>query len=338
MKFNFAKSLLVSSAFALGAFGLVACDSGSDGPTEAETPKDADLIITGLDVFPLGEIVMFNGFIEVDNANASIDQEANFAIDSLKFEVADSQMKKTKVTPTTKLGGATYNAGANADKISLEDTGIQVNLKDPNFTTCGEFILNFIVYAHLDKQKKTTSGQIKFNRDASFCPEPVASSSSGGAVSTEIEMTSYTVQMSTDTKPGLNLATGEASASATADIVLSKVSGGVIIGSGNGTLFAPIANETMTPNNYDDDYDATYWPEEANSRSAYLSDFKFKNVTKTQITDAVEAGSAGQLIYIAKTVNADEKTGVGIYAFAVTEAKEVLNGDFNVTLKVYKKK
>jgi len=333
MKFNFAKTLLVSSALTMGAFGLVAC--GDDkGTGKVDVPTDASIIIKDAGALVAGTIVKFSGTITTDIANTDIDQDADFAIDSLELQVADNNLKATKVVPTP----ASYKAGPGVDKLDLSFIDATVMLDDANFTSCGTFKLNVIVYAHLDKTKKKSSVQIPFERNAAlFCPDAPASSASGPAAPTEIEMTTYTVDMSTDQLPGLDLASGKASNSLTADIVLSKVTGGVAITSGNGTLFATITNESDS--NYDDDYAVDYWPEVVNSRSAYLSDFKVaRGITKTQISDAVESGSPSYEIYVAQTPNGNLTTGVGIYAFGVTAAKEGLNKNFNVSLKVYKKK
>lgn len=335
MKFNFAKTLLMSSVLAMGAFGLVAC--GDDGPSKGNTPVDSSIIIKNqeaLDMF--GSIVKFNGSITTDNEAAS--QDADFAIDSLKFQVLDSKGNVTKVAVTP----ASYQLPPHSDKIDISEVDPTVNLDDPNFKACGAFKLNVIVSAHLDKEKKTSSVQIPFNRDAAqFCPEAPASSS-GSATPTGIEMVPYEVTMSTDMLPGLDLATGTASASTTADLVISKASSGssnkgVIISSGNGTLFSAISNEQSTPNNFDDDYEVDYWPEVENGH-AYVSDFMFKFISKEQITDAVEAGSPSVNIYVAKTVTGDPATGVGFFAFAIIDAKPGMNGDFTLKLKVYKKK
>lgn len=334
MKFNFAKTLLMSTALTMGAFGLVAC--GGDNGSSAKTPHDESITIKGEEALIAGTIVKFSGTITTDNSNPDIDQDADFAIDKLVLQVIDEKEKVTKVVPTPD----TYQAEANVDKLDLSYIGATVMLDDPNFTTCGIFKLNVIVYAHLDKDSKVSSVQIPFERNAErFCPAAPASSAGGGsAASTEIEMTTYTVDMSTDQLPGLDLASGKASNSTTADILLSKVKDGVAITSGNGTLFTPIANEQITPSNWDDDYMVDCWPEVENNRPAYLSDFKVRTVTKTQIADAVDGGSPSQEIYVALTPNGDLTTGAGVYAFGITDAKEGLNGNFNVTLKVYKKK
>ncbi len=338
MKFNFAKTLLMGSALAMGSFGLVACGGGES--TQAKTPTDASIIIKDSDAIVAAPIVKFKGTISTDTENPDVDQDAEFEIDSLKFEVIDSKNNKTKVP----VSPASYVTGPGVDKVALNQIGLEttVMLDDPNFTSCGTFQLNVIVYAHLDKKKKLSSVQIPFERNAElFCPA-TPESSSGSSASTEIEMTYYTVDMSTDQLPGLDLATGKASTSATADIVLAKVKkgsdNGVAIKSGNGTLFSMIANEQVTPSNYDDDYMVDYWPEVENNRPARLSDFMVRSVTKTEIGDAVDGGSPSQEIYVALTPNGDLTTGAGVYAFGITSAKQGMNGDFTITMKVYKKK
>lgn len=329
MKFNFAKNLLLGSAFAMGAFGLVAC--GDDGPTKVKELEKSDVIkITTSNPIVAGTIVKFDAIFAADYDNPAVSQDADFLIDSLQYSIVNSKGEKTSVVPTANP----YNG--KSDQVSLSDLDVGLLLDDPGFKECGTFALIVNVYAHLDKDKKTSSARLEFNRAPElFCKEEPASSSSNQA--TGIEMSTYTVEMSTDLKPGLNLATGEASASTTADIVIKPVKGsGVAITSGNGTLFSAITNDQDA--NYDDDYDVDAWPEDENGRAAVVTDFKFKTIAKTQIADAVEAGSPSTYIYVAQTVGGNPETGVGFYAFGITAAKETKNGDFNITLKVYKKK
>lgn len=332
MKFNFAKNLLLGSAFAMGAFGLVAC--GDDGPSKPKQfDQDKMIKVTAVESIVAGSIVKFDANFAPDYIGAGIDpDEADFQIDSLQYAVLNSKGDKINVKPTfTPYTGK-------RDQISLNELNVGLMLDDPGFKECGTFSLLVNVYAHLDKDPKTSSAKIEFNRDADlFCKE--APTSSSGSQSAGIEMTTYTVKVSTDQLPGLDLASGKASNSTTADIVLSKGKdkGSVIIGSGNGTLFTPISNENDS--NYDDDYDTSMWPEDENGRPAVVSDFKYRTITKTQIPDAIEAGSPSQSIYIALTPNGDPATGAGFYAFGISEASNGdANGDFTLTLKVYKKK
>lgn len=330
MKSKFTKTLLMSSVIAMGAFGLTAC-GGEDTPHGPEEGGDAEIILdeTATSV-TAGAIVKFVANISLAVDNPSIGQDADFAIDALDFVIVNASNKKINVQPTF------TPAILPSDKVSLNSMMVTVNLTDPGFANqCGDFKLAVTVNAHLDSKKKTATQYIPFNRNSEiYCPA-VGSSTSGPATSTEIEMVTYTAAMSTADKMGLDLATGTVSASTTADIVLTKTSGGVILSSGNGTLFSTITNDTDS--NYDDDYDVTMWPEEENGRNAYVSDFRFKNITKTQLP-IVESGSPAIEIFVALTPNGDAKTGTGFYAFAAIAAAEGLNRDFDVTLKVYKKK
>lgn len=329
MKSNFTKTLLMGSAIAMGAFGLTAC--GDDPVKPATAGGDAEII---LDEAPstvtAGATVKFLANIKLDVDNASAD--ADLAIDSLKMEIQTAAGKKVNTIPSY-----TEPVLPN-DKLSLSTMNVTVNLRDAGFgNQCGDFNLVIKVFAHLDGKKKTANQLIPFTRDTDpFCSETPASSA-GGNTSTEIEMVAYTVEMSTDKLPGLNLATGTPSADLTSDIILTKTSGGVILSSGNGTLFAPIANEEKTPSNYDDDYDVFTWPEVENGRNAYVSDFLYKDINKAKI-NIVEAGGAATEIFVAKTAAFNAATGDGFFAFGAVAASEALNKDFNVTLKVYKKK
>ena len=335
MKSKFTKTLLMSSVIAMGAFGLTAC-GGEETPSGPKEGGDAEIILdeTATSV-TAGAIVKFVANISLAVDNPSIGQDADFAIDSLTFEVVDASNKKVNVQPTYTLPLFP------TDKIALNSMMVTVNLSDPGFSNkCGDYNLAVKVFAHLTEgsktSKKSATQLIPFTRSSEvFCAAIESSSGGGAVVSSEIEMVTYTAAMSTADKMGLDLATGTVSASTTADIVLTKTSGGVILSSGNGTLFSTITNDTDS--NYDDDYDVTMWPEEENGRNAYVSDFRFKNITKTQLP-IVESGSPAIEIFVALTPNGDAKTGTGFYAFAAVAAAEGLNRDFDVTLKVYKKK
>lgn len=335
MKFNFAKTLLMGSAFAMGAFGLVAC-GGEKTPSGPVAGGDTELIILddAATSVTAGATVKFVANINLAMDNQNISQDADFAIDSLTFEVVDASNKKVNVQPTYTLPLFP------TDKIALNSMMVTVNLTDPGFSNkCGDYNLAVKVFAHLTEgsktSKKSATQLIPFTRSSEvFCAAIESSSGGGAVVSSEIEMLPYNAIMSTADKMGLDLATGTVSNSTTADIVLTKTSGGVILSSGNGTLFATITNDEDS--NYDDDYMVGDWPEDY-GRNAYVSDFKFKAITKTQL-NIVQSGSAASDIFVALTPNGDAKTGVGFYAFAATAAAEGLNRDFDVTLKVYKKK
>ena len=78
------------------------------------------------------------------------------------------------------------------------------------------------------------------------------------------------------------------------------------------------------------------WPEDMNAdrvpATAYVSDFKYK-VLGSKIESMIENFNQ---IYVATTAAYNKDTGAGFYAFAITDARQGNDGDFSLTIKVYK--
>ena len=153
-------------------------------------------------------------------------------------------------------------------------------------------------------------------------------------------MTTCEVIVSTNLNPGLDFAscTAVPAPATTADIIFSKAGTRdypeVSATSGNGTLFGPICNGD--DNVYTDDYEVNMWPEDMNPdrvpATAYVSDFKYKVLGAT-LSYMIENSNQ---IYVAATTAHNQDTGAGFYAFAITDARQGNDGDFSLTIKVYK--
>lgn len=349
MNFKFAKTMLLGSAMALSTIGFVACggESGTNAGPSANIPKenDAHIQFNNLKSAPAGNTVSFSGTITLDASDSNVTDQTVFQFDSVQvFVTTPGSTKILDVVPTI-----TKAPALPAKNISLTQMGIIVDLSSEKFTSCGAFDLLVNVYATVDKDPKVRAAdRISFNRADRFCPV-ASSSASNEPAKAEIEMASYEVILSTATRPGLNLATKEVSASTTADLVVVKTAEDVNITSGNGTLFAPISNKEedetgctwystgMWPEEvYKIEFEATTCPTTYNKNKVYVSDFKYKSIEGTEITSIITE-SAGQ-IYVAKTKNYNATTGAGFFAFAMTGKKPESNGDYTITLKVYKLK
>ena len=151
-------------------------------------------------------------------------------------------------------------------------------------------------------------------------------------------MTSCQVELSTNVNPGLSLATCTAvPAGSPADIIFSKakVDGNPELSATSTTVsLAPITNGDLPP--YTDDYEVDMWPEDMNAdrspATAYVSDFKFKtpgNALSLMIENSNQ-------IYVALAPGYSTETGVGFYAFAITETTEGNNGDYTFKVKLYR--
>jgi hypothetical protein len=188
-----------------------------------------------------------------------------------------------------------------------------------------------------EKEFKRTE-VIPFERDAGeYCR--TEDTTSQQPVKVEIPMTSCQVELSTNVNPGLSLSTCTAvPAGSPADITFSKAGTRnepeLAATTGAGVFVTPITNGDLPP--YADDYEVDMWPEDMNAdrspATAYVSDFKFKS-TGTTLTNMIENSNQ---IYVALAPGYSTETGVGFYAFAITDAVEGNNGDYSITVKLYK--
>lgn len=348
MNFKFAKTLLMGSVISMGAFGLVACgddssSGASDSPNSSSSiviPEQHDDIIqfSNLGTTPGLTSVKFTGSAVLNFTDTTSSQNLeNLQFTNINFQVGKVSASGLSATSATVIVLQPMNFPTE-NNLVLSQMGVSVDLSDPTFTECGDFSMIVTVSATDGVQNFESSEQIAFTRPTSYCATQ-ESSSSATAEKTEIEMDSYTVDMSTDPSKaisGLSLATGSASGEATADLIITKSAGDITISSGNGTLFAPIANSEIG-NDLSDDYEVGFWPEEVNERSAYVSDFKVKRniIDQTSIPEAI---AYAQQIYVAKTSAYNEATGAGFFAFAIVKSEEGLNNNYDITLKVYKAK
>lgn len=326
MNFKFAKTLLVSSALTMGAFSLVACGGGEKSPSAPKEGGDASIILDdNAKSAAASALVKFTASYGFNTEN--LEPEDTYAFDAIAFEVYNSSKKSINVKPRY------TEPTLPSEKITLQGMGVSVDLTDEGFAQqCGEFYLVVKLTGNVNGKKKTANQFIAFNRakDA-FCTDDQPEIPTVN----EIEMVTYEVKMSTNGLKGLNLTTGTASAADDADVIIKTKKGGVSMTSGNGVTFSPIIN--ADDSNYEDDYEVGSWPETENNRNAYVSDFKFRDISKVAV-DIVESGTPSLDIFVAKTSAYNEATGEGFFAIAAISATEQLNGDFDVTLKVYKKK
>ena len=284
-----------------------------------------------------GDDVRFKGSFSLDLSQDTSANGNNIQFTRIEFRVIDD--KNTIVVVPVESNPIAFPTSNKIDLNSMNSIGVKVNLLDPGFTTCGNFSLMVSVTANDGVLDFFSTVLIPFERDAAeYCRE--SNSSSSVAQSTEIPMTSCQVELSTNMNSGLDLATCTAvpAPATTADIIFSKTKVGgyneITATSGNGTQFAPISNGDLPP--YDDDYEVNMWPEDMNPdrspATAYVSDFHFKSLGPT-LSNMIENSYQ---IYVALAPDYSTETGVGFYAFAITDFAEGNDGDYNLTVKVYK--
>lgn len=341
MSYKFAKTLLAGSVFAMGAFGLIACgdDSGSTKPSGNESKpisvdsrQDASIAFSGLAVVNAGTSVKLTGSISLDFT----DTLSSAAPENLNFTNVDVKIGKVQAN------GGVVTIAAEPSKslppfprngtVSLTESNILFALDNAALTECGDY--QFIISAEAsDGAKKFSNTQtVNFTRPEMYCKSATPASSASAQPTSGVEMVPCPdIVLTTDMNPGLDLATCTATPSTTADIVIkkSKSSNGndYSITSGNGTLFAAISNS--------EDYYALEWPDQVKG-VAYMSDFKYRVIDNASIDNMKENDMKD--IYVAKTAAFNEATGAGFFAFGVPMASEGNNGNFTVTMKVYKAK
>ena len=347
---NFAKKLFLGSVVAMGAFGLAACgsDSSSNASDNNET-VDIDSTNNAANITfsdgasrVSGDTLRFNGIYKLNFVDATNENSSNLTFKNISFEVMNSAQTKVNATILT---NPDFVPSANEINLnSMYSVFVRIALTDPAFTDCDDYSLVVKVLATDGVSEYPRTDVIAFHSEAKtnfFCKtaEPESSSSSATEpVSNEIPMVSCEVDVSTNVKPGIDLANCaalEVAQSDAADILFTKVtvSGNseVVVTSNTGTLFTPITNSDKLPST--DDYEVDFWPEDVNNRSAYVSDFHFKTIAGDKIENLIENAA---FIYIAKTTAYNATTGAGFYPFAVTKYSENNHKHFNMTIKIYK--
>jgi len=352
---NFAKKLFLSSVFAVGAFGLVACGSddksstepgpGNNGPKiEIPVQKDANITVSPDIASRIsGDDVRFTGRFGLDLVVDSLENSFDIAFTGITYKVGKGTdpNNMTEVAAVVNSNTIVFPTENTIDLNSMNSAFVSVSLLDPAFTECGMYSLVVTVTAAIDKKEFQRTEIIPFEREAAYYCR-VEDTTSQQPVKNEVAMTACAVELSTNINPGLNIATCTAvpaASAATADIVFAKAGSKsnpeLSATSGTGLVFAPINNGDLPP--YDDDYEVDMWPEDMNTRNpptAYVSDFKFKSTgTGATLTSMIENSNQ---IYVALAPGYNAETGAGFYAFAVTEPDEGNNGDYTFKVKLYK--
>ncbi|OWV14285.1 hypothetical protein [Fibrobacter sp. UWB5] len=350
----FAKKLILSSVFAIGAFGLIACGSDSKSSTEAgpdqqgdkivvPDKKDPNITVTEFSSRIAGDEIRFKGQFGLDFVG---DPDAQDSVFNTVFTGIDYKVGKGTDASNMVNVGVTISSNQilfptqnSIDLNSMNSAYVSVNLTDPAFTECGTYSLVVTVTANDGEKDYQRTEIIPFERDAGeYCR--TEDTTSQQPVKVEIPMTSCQVELSTNVNPGLSLSTCTAvPAGSPADITFSKAGTRnepeLAATTGAGVFVTPITNGDLPP--YADDYEVDMWPEDMNAdrspATAYVSDFKFKAIEGTQLTGMIQ--NANQ-IYVAKTAAYNAETGAGFFAFAITEPTEGNNGDYTFKVKVYR--
>lgn len=335
------KKILLTSAFAVSTFGLVACggesttveppatpSSASQGQPYSQ-PQDTEYDVIGMNGFEtkinVESVVFFGSFSLKQDTNATKNLE-DFAFKDISFTVINSSGNVSPVqVKFIKPAFPTQSS------IALNEIQAHVDYTDPAFgSECGDYQVAITATATDGEKNFNKTVTLTFSRPSTYCKAPEISSSS---VQTGIVMVTCDVEMATDGNNALDLGTCTALQSPTADIIITKDGNGdANLTSGNGSLFSPITNGDG--GSYDDDWSKGYYPEDhKNGVPTYNTDFQFRSITGTSITGIFENESN---IYVVKTPLYNEATATGFFAFVVLSYEETTNKDFKLTLRVWR--
>lgn len=334
---NFVKKLFLGSVVAMGAFGLVACgDDSSSGtdpnePTKVEDPTQNDDIIdiTGTGVIGAGQIKSFTGLVQLlflDSSSTNSEELHYTSITGSILKVGDDGSYYATNVPI-EMPPLSQNSG-------YDFAGTKLNLKDTSFTECGNFVLRVEVKATDNIKDFGKSVDIPFTRDELYCPVISSSASSSDPIAEQSPAMQFCqVTISTESYPGVNLAECKSvvlAESATADLIFSaygkRDESDISVSSGTGLKFTVNTNDT---------YEVGFWPEQAQRTpaGAFVNDFQFKAPTNESLQDLLVTQTQ---IYIAATANYSTATGAGIYPFGIVEKTPEDNGQYTITIKIYK--
>ena len=337
------KKILLTSAFAVSTFGLVACGGDSTNTVEPPTPssasagdpysqpQDTEYDVIGMSGFEQrlsGESVYFTGSFSLKQDTSADINLDDFVFTDLNFTVVNDDKKTVSAVKVT------YNKPEfpSPNTINIFNTKAHVDFTDPAFgSECGKFHVDITAKASDGKKDYPKTAQISFTRPDIYCKAPEVSSSS--AAQTGIVMVTCDVELVTNGNNAIDLGTCTALQSATADLIITKDGNGdANATSGNGSTFSPITNGDG--GSYDDDWSKGYYPEDhKNGVPTYNTDFQFKSITGTEIRGLFENESN---IYVVKTPLYNEATATGFFAFVVLSFEETTNKDFKVTLRVWR--
>lgn len=336
----FAKKLFLSSVFAVGAFGLIAC--GSDSSTNASNKDNGKIVIpdnnapnisaNGLVSRVSGDTLRFKGIYGLDRTDETNENSSNLLFTAIKFQVMNSAQQEVQYQVI--YNEAVVPTANEIDLNSMMSAFVKINLKDPIFT-CDDYSLVVTVTANDGAKDYFRTDVIPFDAEAKtelLCKnvEPASSASADPGLNEIIMTPCEELTLTSNGEQGIDLASCTVVPAATANIVFvksgTKSEPDVTANAGAGITFVNITNE---------DYANGSWPEVVNNRPAYLSDFKTSTIEKTSLPTLIENGEG--LSYVAKTAAYNPTTGAGFYPFAVYDSDfPDKNGYYTFKVKIYR--
>ena len=297
----------------------------SNDPVKVEdsTQNDEIIDITETGVVGAGQIKSFTGHVQLKSFDSYSSNSEGLHYTSITgsiLKVGDDGSYYATNVPI-EMPPLSQNSG-------YDFAGTKLNLKDTSFTECGAYALRITVNATDGIKTFENYVDIPFDRDAKYCPAETPSSSSEGPVAADPVLTPCLVEIATNGNNGVSIATCQATAEPTADLIFTKsgAAGNAIVSvtSGSGLTFTVNTNDT---------YEVGFWPEDTKP-TANVSDFTYQGmISVTEISDIL---SSNQIYIAATSATPDKATGIGFYPFGVETSTEGNNGDRTMTIKIYK--
>ncbi len=353
MNFHFLKFLKIAALISVASFTFVGC--GDDEPTKPGNGESSSSVappisspaatkISPIKINDFGvtqvsaELFNVMGNVVIDYTDTTVKNVDSVRIDNIQFNVGLVQ------------GNALGNVGATVQMITpptfptervvnFNEVGAKIDITQ--FEACGDFIVEVIVFSSSPdgKNQYISKDSASFSKPAAtYCPEPVSSSS---VVETLIEMDSYDVVLTTTKTSGkvaIDFETGTLYSAIELATYKSAIDAVLIFENGVGVLksarVAGLENYEALAGGND-----TKFAEELKASSGepvpapvYTNAFSYSTPTMSTIEEL----SYG-LYYVVHTVSYNAETKDGFFVFMVgMEQQAASNTTFTFT--IYKKK
>jgi hypothetical protein len=353
MNFHFLKFLKIAALISVASFTFVGC--GDDEPTKPGNGESSSSVappisspaatkISPIKINDFGvtqvsaELFNVMGNVVIDYTDTTVKNVDSVRIDNIQFNVGLVQ------------GNALGNVGATVQMITpptfptervvnFNEVGAKIDITQ--FEACGDFIVEVIVFSSSPdgKNQYISKDSASFSKPAAtYCPEPVSSSS---VVETLIEMDSYDVVLTTTKTSGkvaIDFETGTLYSAIELATYKSAIDAVLIFENGVGVLksalVAGLENYEALAGGND-----TKFAEELKASSGepvpapvYTNAFSYSTPTMSTIEEL----SYG-LYYVVHTVSYNAETKDGFFVFMVgVEQQAASNTTFTFT--IYKKK
>jgi hypothetical protein len=353
MNFHFLKFLKIAALISVASFTFVGC--GDDEPTKPGNGESSSSVappisspaatkISPIKINDFGvtqvsaELFNVMGNVVIDYTDTTVKNVDSVRIDNIQFNVGLVQ------------GNALGNVGATVQMITpptfptervvnFNEVGAKIDITQ--FEACGDFIVEVIVFSSSPdgKNQYISKDSTSFSKPAAtYCPEPVSSSS---VVETLIEMDSYDVVLTTTKTSGkvaIDFETGTLYSAIELATYKSAIDAVLIFENGVGVLksarVAGLENYEALAGGND-----TKFAEELKASSGepvpapvYTNAFSYSTPTMSTIEEL----SYG-LYYVVHTVSYNAETKDGFFVFMVgMEQQAASNTTFTFT--IYKKK